>query len=152
MKKSLENSKIISSKNFLNEKNILNKNKKINLIINSFYPSSFLNKKINLKKLDCIFFRKDPPVNEEYIGILQIFRELEYQNTLVINSPETLLKHNEKVLGFELSEQKIPTIVTSSTKRINSFLNIHRDIVFKPMNMMAGQGIIKLKALTNNKK
>ena len=110
------------------------------------------NKKINLKKLDCIFFRKDPPVNEEYIGILQIFRELEYQNTLVINSPETLLKHNEKVLGFELSEQKIPTIVTSSTKRINSFLNIHRDIVFKPMNMMAGQGIIKLKALNNNKK
>ena len=50
LKKSLENSKIISSKNFLNEKNFLNKNKKINLIINSFYPSSFLNKKINLKK------------------------------------------------------------------------------------------------------
>ncbi len=50
LKKNLENSKIISSKNFLNEKNFLNKNKKINLIINSFYPSSFLNKKINLKK------------------------------------------------------------------------------------------------------
>ena len=52
LKKSLENSKIISTKNFLNEKYFLNKNKniKINLIINSFYPSSFLNKKINLKK------------------------------------------------------------------------------------------------------
>ena len=110
------------------------------------------NKKINLNKLDCIFFRKDPPVNEEYIAILQIFRELEYQDTLVINSPETLLKHNEKVLGFELSEQKVPTIVTCSSRRINSFLNIHGDIVLKPMNMMAGQGIIKLKALNNNKK
>ena len=110
------------------------------------------NKKINLNKLDCIFFPKDPPVDDKYISILQIFRELEYQDTLVINSPESLLKYNEKVLGCQLSDQKIPTIVTFSSKKINDFCNKHGEIVLKPMNMMAGQGVIKLNASNNNKK
>ena len=110
------------------------------------------NKKINLKNLDCVFFRKDPPINDKYISILQIFRELEYQNTLVINSPESLLRYNEKVLGCQLSEKKIPTIVTCSAKKISSFSKIHGDIVLKPMNMMAGQGVIKLEKLNENKK
>tara|TARA_Y100000591_G_scaffold185621_1_gene160194 strand:+ start:1226 stop:2140 length:915 start_codon:yes stop_codon:yes gene_type:complete len=110
------------------------------------------NKKIDLKNLDCIFFRKDPPVNDKYISILQVFRELEYQNTLVINSPESLLRHNEKILGCQLSEKKIPTIITCSAKKISSFSRTHGDLVLKPMNMMAGQGVIKLETSNDNKK
>ena len=110
------------------------------------------NKKMDLRNFDCIFFRKDPPVNDKYISILQVFRELEYQNTLVINSPEALLRHNEKVLGCQLSEKKIPTIITCSTRKISSFSRMHGDIVLKPMNMMAGQGVIKLETVNDNKK
>ncbi len=124
------------------------------LEINSLKNKKYVlekNKKANLKNLDCIFFRKDPPINNKYISILQIFRELEYQNTLVINSPESLLKYNEKVLGCQLSEKKIPTIVTCSARKINIFSKIHGDIVLKPMNMMAGQGVIKLDISNDNK-
>ena len=35
-------------------------------------------KRMNLNKLDCVFFRKDPPVDQKYISILQMLRELEY--------------------------------------------------------------------------
>ena len=101
-------------------------------------------KRMNLNKLDCIFFRKDPPVDEKYISILQMLRELEYQDTLVINSPESLIRFNEKVLGCQLSVPKIPTIISSSSKQINNFLKLHDVIVLKPMNLMGGQGIIKL--------
>ena len=75
-------------------------------------------KRMNLNKLDCIFFRKDPPVDQKYISILQMLRELEYQDTLVINSPESLIRFNEKVLGCRLSIPKIPTIISSNSTSI----------------------------------
>ncbi len=119
----------------LKEKNYLQKN----------------SKRMNLNKLDCIFFRKDPPVDEKYISILQMLRELEYQDTLVINSPASLMRFNEKVLGCQLSIPKIPTIISSNSKQINNFLKLHGVIVLKPMNLMGGQGIIKVNLSDDSK-
>ena len=110
------------------------------------------NKRINLNKLDCIFFRKDPPVDGKYISVLQMLRELEYQDTLVINSPESLIRFNEKVLGCQLSMPKIPTIISSDSRQINSFLKLHDHIVLKPMNLMGGRGIIKLSLSDSSKR
>ena len=109
------------------------------------------NKRVNLNKLDCIFFRKDPPVDGKYISILQMLRELEYQDTLVINSPESLIRFNEKVLGCQLSMPKIPTIISSDSKQISNFLKLHDQIVLKPMNLMGGRGIIKLSLSDSSK-
>ena len=104
------------------------------------------NKKIiNLNKLDCIFFRKDPPVDHHYLTLVQIIKELEFQNTLVLNSPDSLLKFNEKLLGYQLSNPKIPTIIGDNQKKILDFLVKHKEVVLKPTNLMAGNGIIKLK-------
>ena len=104
------------------------------------------NKKfINLNKLDCIFFRKDPPVDHHYLTLVQIIKELEFQNTLVLNSPDSLLKFNEKLIGYQLSNPKIPTIIGDNQKKILDFLVKHKEVVLKPTNLMAGSGIIKLK-------
>jgi len=103
-------------------------------IISLSQKKYFLQRKhrINLNKLDCILFRIDPPVDSKYISQLQLFRELEYQNTLVLNSPESLLRFNEKILGSQLSQSKIPTIVTSDEAKIEKFLeqnvNMYWDI------------------------
>ena len=80
-----------------------------------------------------------------------MLRELEYQDTLVINSPESLIKFNEKVLGCQLSMPKIPTIISSDSKQINNFLQLHDVIVLKPMNLMGGKGIIKLSLSDDSK-
>jgi glutathione synthase len=117
---------------------------KIDSIIKSKYVLS-KRRHINLNKLDCVFFRKDPPVDTNYISLLQILKKLEYQNTLILNSPDSLLRFNEKILGYELSNPKIPTLIGSNMKKIKAFLDIHKDIVLKPMNMMAGKGIVRLK-------
>lgn len=116
--------------------------------INSIRKSEYtLHKKknINLNKFDCIFFRKDPPVDCNYISLLQILKQLEYQNTLILNSPDSLIRFNEKILGHELSHPKIPTVIGSSFKKIKALLDNHKEIVLKPMNMMAGKGIVRLK-------
>tara|TARA_Y100000992_G_scaffold154989_1_gene103529 strand:+ start:3450 stop:4367 length:918 start_codon:yes stop_codon:yes gene_type:complete len=104
------------------------------------------NKKIiNLNQLDCIFFRKDPPVDHHYLTLVQIIKELEFQNTLILNSPDSLLKFNEKLLGYQLSNPKLPTIIGDNQKKILDFLVKHKEVVLKPINLMAGIGIIKLK-------
>ena len=104
------------------------------------------NKKIiNLNKIDCILFRKDPPVDHHYLTLVQIIKELEFQNTLVVNSPDSLLRFNEKLLGYQLSNPKIPTINGDNKKKILDFMIKHKEVVLKPMNLMAGSGIIKLK-------
>ena len=107
--------------------------------------------KVNLNKLDCIFFRKDPPVDNKYIIDLLIFKELEYQGTLVLNSPQSLLQFNEKLLGNQLSIPKIPTLVTSNVNKIYNFLRTHDTVVLKPMNMMGGQGILKINKAQKSK-
>ena len=102
-------------------------------------------KNINLNQLDCILVRKDPPVDHNYIILLQILKELEFQNTLVLNSPDSLIRFNEKLLGYRLSNPKIPTITGNNEKEILDFLIKQKEVVLKPINLMAGNGIIKLK-------
>ena len=97
-----------------------------------------------LTELDCVLFRLDPPVDEYYIQLTFILDHLESQGVLIINSPQSLRDFNEKILGNTLSNKQIPTIITSNKKHIMDFLKKHKKIVLKPMNLMAGKGIISL--------
>ena len=97
-----------------------------------------------LTELDCVLFRLDPPVDEYYIQLTYILDHLESQGVLIINSPQSLRDFNEKILGNILSNKQIPTILTSNKSHIIDFLKKHKKIVLKPMNLMAGKGIISL--------
>jgi len=97
-----------------------------------------------LTELDCILFRLDPPVDEYYIQLTYLLDHLESQGVLIINSPQSLRDFNEKILGNTLSNKQIPTIITSNKNDIIDFLKKYKKIVLKPMNLMAGKGIISL--------
>ena len=114
---------------------------KINRRKKPFYEISNIRLK-ELKTLDCILFRLDPPVNEYYIQLTHILDKVESMGVLIINSSQSLRDFNEKMLGNQLSNKILPTLITSNKVHINMFLKKHRKIVLKPMNMMAGIGII----------
>ena len=97
-----------------------------------------------LTELDCILFRLDPPVDEYYIQLTYLLDHLESQGVLIINSPQSLRDFNEKILGNTLSNKQIPTIITSNKNHIMDFLKKYKKIVLKPMNLMAGKGIMSL--------
>ena len=97
-----------------------------------------------LTELDCVLFRLDPPIDEYYIQLTYILDHLESKGVLIINSPQSLRDFNEKILGNILSNKQIPTIITSNKNHIMDFLKKHKKIVLKPMNLMAGKGIISL--------
>ena len=109
-------------------------------------------KKINLNKMHCIFFRKDPPVDENYIALTYMLDILEKQKTLIINSSQSLRDYNEKLLGGLMSPYKLPTIVSSNIDQMKKFINKHKNVVVKPLNMMRGENIQKISHNDNDYK
>ncbi|MBH44669.1 MAG: glutathione synthase [Gammaproteobacteria bacterium] len=135
------------------ELNVYKKNK-------NFYK---LNKsrKTNLNKLDCILFRTDPPVDENYIHTTFLLDIVEKKGTLVINSPQSLRDFNEKIIGLKFNKGNLPTIISRNINEILKFIKQFKKVVVKPLNMMAGKNIEllqyndselkkKINKLTNN--
>ena len=116
---------------------------------------------MNLSKLDCILFRKDPPVDEKYIQITHMLDYLEKHGVLIINSPQSLRDYNEKLLGNNLTKFNLPTLVSSNQEAIVNFVQKHKKVVIKPLNLMGGKDIsllshkekdllTSIKTMTNN--
>ena len=99
---------------------------------------------MDLSKLDCILFRKDPPVNEKYINMTHMLDYLEQDGVLIINSPQSIRDFNEKLLGNNLTNHYVPTLVSSNQGIIVDFVKKYKLVVVKPLNLMGGQDIIKL--------
>ena len=99
---------------------------------------------VDLSKLNCILFRKDPPVNEKYIHMTHMLDYLEQDGVLIINSPQSIRDFNEKLLGNNLTNHSVPTLVSSNQDIIMSFINKYKQVVVKPLNLLGGQDIIKL--------
>ena len=116
---------------------------------------------MNLSKLDCILFRKDPPVDEKYIQITHMLDYLEKHGVLIINSPQSLRDYNEKLLGNNLTKFSLPTLVSSNQEAIVNFVQKYKKVVIKPLNLMGGKDIsllshkekdllTSIKTMTNN--
>ena len=88
-------------------------------------------------------FRPDPPVDINYINATYVF---DFVHTRVVNSPKAIRNFNEKLHSIYFSEYMSPNIVTSSMKDIEEFLNIHKQIVLKPLNRCFGSGVMYLYA------
>ena len=110
---------------------------------NKFFTLS-KSKLINLSRLNCILFRKDPPVDEKYIHITHMLDFLELSGVLIINSPQSIRDFNEKLLGNNLTNHNIPTLVSSDRNIIKGFIKKNKDVVMKPLNLMGGKDIVRL--------
>ena len=85
---------------------------------------------MNLSKLDCILFRKDPPVDEKYIQITHMLDYLEKNGVLIINSPQSLRDYNEKLLGNNLTKFNLPTLISSNQEAIVNFVQKYKKTRF----------------------
>jgi len=112
---------------FVQDENIFYKNIKTEMLIDSF---------------DLVMFRPDPPVDIDYINATYIFDFV--KKAEVINSPAAIRDFNEKLHSVYFKEYMSDNIVTSSLDDIEKFLNIHKEIVLKPLNRCFGSGVMYL--------
>ena len=111
------------------------------------YQDTELNLSSFFKK---IFIRKDPPFDDDYLNLTYLLDQAVKEGTDVINNPSSIRNHNEKLSILNFQEIIPPTIVTSTASDVVNFLKIHKKIVLKPINGMAGNGIFVIDELDKN--
>lgn len=106
-------------------------------------------KEISLEGIDLFHMRLDPPFDSRYLRYLWMLLEWKRQYGLsIINAPEGLLLHNEKIAAFQ-DAKALPSWVSSSVSKLDDFvLQCQREgaqgIVLKPLDLYQGLGVEKM--------
>ena len=99
---------------------------------------------IQLSDLHVILMRKDPPFDLEYIYATYMLEQAEQQGTLVVNKPQSLRDCNEKLFTREFPQCCTPTRVARKPELLKEFLELHKDIIIKPLDGMGGKSIFRI--------
>ena len=98
-----------------------------------------------LRDVDAVIMRKDPPFDMEYIYATYLLELAENHGARVFNKPAAVRSHNEKLAITQFPQFIAPTLVTSDAARIRVFHAEHRDIILKPLDGMGGTGIFRVR-------
>ncbi len=99
--------------------------------------------KTNLNEYNIIFFRPDPPVDNDYINATYVLDYLE-KETLVLNNPQGLRNANEKLFINNFPDIIPENIATANSGLIKEFLHKHKEIIIKPLNYCFSKGVFYL--------
>jgi glutathione synthase len=98
----------------------------------------------SLSSFDVVIERTDPPFNMEYIYATYLLELAERQGARILNRPEEIRNHNEKLAITHFPQFIAPTLVTSTERLIRAFHAEHKDIILKPLDGMGGAGIFRV--------
>ena len=107
----------------------------------SFKTSDLIRK--NLKELDLIFLRQDPPFDMSYITSTFLLEYIE-DEVKIINKPSEVRNAPEKLFLNRWRNLTPETIITKNISEINSFRKKHEKIILKPLYGNGGNGIFFL--------
>lgn len=96
---------------------------------------------LRLADADCIFVRKDPPFDSEYLHVTLMLERLRGK-ALVLNDPRGLREANEKLYAIHFARYMPRTLVTSSRERIHRFVSEVGTAVVKPLDGAGGNGVL----------
>jgi glutathione synthase len=99
---------------------------------------------LSLSSFDVVIERTDPPFNMEYIYATYLLELAERQGARIMNRPEAIRNHNEKLAITHFPQFIAPTLVTSNERHIRAFHAEHKDIILKPLDGMGGAGIFRV--------
>lgn len=97
-----------------------------------------------LASFDAVLMRKDPPFDAEFIYATHLLEQAEREGARVINRPQALRNHPEKLSVMEFQQFLGPTLVTRSADDVKRFHAEHGEIVLKPLDGMGGMGIFRV--------
>ncbi len=100
---------------------------------------------LELRRVDAIFVRKDPPFDTEYLHATQLL-DLVKDETPVINNPVGLRAANEKLFALQFEEWMPRTIVTGDREQIQRFVaDVGGEAIIKPLDGAGGSGVVALR-------
>ncbi len=103
-----------------------------------------------LSHFHAVLMRKDPPFDAEYLYATHLLELAELQGVRVINRPRALRDFNEKLVTLRFPHLTPPTLVARQVSAFREFLDIHQDIILKPLDGMGGRGIFRIQKSDSN--
>jgi len=88
--------------------------------------------------------RKDPPVERAYIYATQLLSTAALRGVRVINEPASLRNWNEKLSILQFPELISPTLVATHALQLNQFIEMHDEVILKPLDGMGGRSIFRV--------
>ena len=98
---------------------------------------------VPFSSFQCIWMRKDPPVDEAFLYATHLLELGEKIGVLIINKPSGLRAWNEKLSALNFSNLMAPTLVSSRIEELSNFANEHIEIVLKPLSGKGGEGVVR---------
>ncbi len=104
---------------------------------------------LNLRKVDVVWMRQDPPFDMAYITATHLLDLIE-DDTLVMNNPAEVRNAPEKLFVAKFKNLMPPTLITRSEDEVKSFRTEHGEIIVKPLYGNGGAGVFHLRAGDSN--
>ena len=98
-----------------------------------------------LSAFSAVVMRKDPPFDMEYVYATYLLEAAEREGARVWNRPRAIRDNNEKMAISKFSEFISPTLVTRDAGRIGAFIDLHKDVILKPLDGMGGTSIFRVR-------
>jgi glutathione synthase len=114
--------------------------------LKSFQLGASLRKLITIN--DIIHMRIDPPFDTRYLRYLWMLRFYQSQGIRVMNSPDGILKYNEKLHAYA-QPSSLASYVGSSVSEFIKFAKLmekenHRELILKHLDLFQGIGVEKI--------
>ncbi|MFZ9121697.1 MAG: glutathione synthase, partial [Burkholderiaceae bacterium] len=100
--------------------------------------------------IDIILMRKDPPFDVDYLVATQMLEVFERMGVRVVNRPQALRDHGEKLSALEFAQWTPPGLVSADMAELRAFASEHPKVVLKPLDAMGGAGIFVTEAKDPN--
>ncbi|UTO55615.1 glutathione synthase [Neoehrlichia mikurensis] len=97
---------------------------------------------LDLKSLDILFIRQNPPFDMRYITTTYILEKL--TNVVLINNPKSLRDCPEKLFPLSFPQFIPPTIITENIQLIKHFYQEYKDVILKPLYSYGGNDVIRI--------
>jgi glutathione synthase len=104
----------------------------------------------DLRELDVVLMRKDPPVDAQFIYDTMVLEAAQRGGVAVINDPRSLRDCNEKLFALQFPQCSAPTLVARDAGELRRFTTEHGEVVLKPLDGMGGRGIFRARAGDSN--
>ena len=104
---------------------------------------------INLKSLDAVFLRQDPPFNMAYISSTYLLELIE-EDIKIINRPSEVRNCPEKLFLNKWPKLIPQTLITRNYREIINFRDKHKKVVVKPLYGNGGSGVFFIKENDKN--
>ena len=99
----------------------------------------------DLRTMDIVLARKDPPVDSQFIYDTFVLEAAQRAGVRVINDPCALRDCNEKLFALQFPQCIAPTLVSRDAKELRRFVSTYGEAVLKPLDGMGGRGIFRVR-------